>query len=305
LKISVIIPAFNAEQYLAQTVSSVLGQTHRDLEVIVVDDGSTDRTREVAESFSDARVRVLTGPNGGVSAARNRGAGVATGEILAFLDADDLWDRTKAQLHASEHAGDPHAVAIGSLMRYVDPATRTIGQTGQNPAVPDRDLVASGKLMPFALSSTTIRATAFDAVGGFDESLRGIPAHAEDLDLVARLAGIGELRLLPEILGSYRIHPQSASAQYQRSQQLGARFVRARISARRSGRDLSWDEFLSDHRPTRRQAYGDWVRRRYRLAGLAYAERRYWRAGIYGSVAVIAAPRYSIRRLATQLEKFR
>ena len=88
--VSVIIPAYNAETFLAEAIDSVLSQGHDPLEVIVVDDGSTDRTAGVASGYGP-QVRLLQQPNGGIGSARNAGIDAATGDLLAFLDADDLW----------------------------------------------------------------------------------------------------------------------------------------------------------------------------------------------------------------------
>ncbi len=92
--VSVIIPTYNYGQYIADALESILAQTFRDLEVVVVDDGSTDNTREVVGRFTDARVRLISGENGGTASARNRGRAEARGELIAWLDADDLWRPT-------------------------------------------------------------------------------------------------------------------------------------------------------------------------------------------------------------------
>jgi len=89
-EISVIIPVFNAAATVAETIESVLRQTFEDYEIIVVDDGSTDRTSQVLGRYQD-RIQMVRRPNGGISTARNSGVGVSRGEYLAFLDGDDLW----------------------------------------------------------------------------------------------------------------------------------------------------------------------------------------------------------------------
>ncbi|MGI8668594.1 MAG: glycosyltransferase family 2 protein, partial [Aridibacter sp.] len=94
--VSVIIPAYNAEQFISQTIESVLGQTLKDFEIVVVDDGSTDETAGIAESYG-APVRCIRKTNGGVSRARNTGIEHAVGKYIAFLDADDLWEPTKLE----------------------------------------------------------------------------------------------------------------------------------------------------------------------------------------------------------------
>ena len=104
--VSVVIPVYNGERFLAQAIESVLGQTWREVEVIVVDDGSSDHSGEIARRF--APVRCLRQDNAGQAAARNRGAAAATGRFLAFLDADDLWlaDKLERQLTAFRSAPD-------------------------------------------------------------------------------------------------------------------------------------------------------------------------------------------------------
>src|SRR5687768_2011753 len=92
-QVSVIIPAYNAGKHLAETVQSVLAQTYSGFEIIISDDGSTDNTSGIAQSFGDPKIRYSYQQNSGVSAARNNGAKAATGKYLAFLDADDLFHR--------------------------------------------------------------------------------------------------------------------------------------------------------------------------------------------------------------------
>lgn len=104
--ISVIIPAFNAERYLAEAIDSVMSQTYRPVDIIIVDDGSTDGTRAVAERY-EASVRYVFQTNAGIGAARNRGIEMARGELLAFLDADDLWASDKLEWQAEALRKDP------------------------------------------------------------------------------------------------------------------------------------------------------------------------------------------------------
>ena len=93
-KVTVIIPAYNAEKFIEQTINSVLAQTFQDFEIIVIDDGSKDKTAEIINSYGFL-VRCIQTTNGGVSRARNLGINNALGEYIAFLDSDDLWEPTK------------------------------------------------------------------------------------------------------------------------------------------------------------------------------------------------------------------
>src|SRR5688500_5518581 len=118
--VAVVMPAYNAERFVADAVRSVLAQTHADLELLIVDDGSTDGAADVARAQADGRVRVLTVPNGGPSRARNVALAAAPpSRYVAFVDADDLWDRGKLAAQVALLDARPELVAVGCLMRYV------------------------------------------------------------------------------------------------------------------------------------------------------------------------------------------
>jgi len=101
LKVSVVIPAYNAAEYLDESISSVLDQSYSNLELIVVDDGSIDKTSDIVSKFRDSRLTYVYQDNKGVSGARNRGLEIASGDYIAFLDADDIWCRTKLEMQVS------------------------------------------------------------------------------------------------------------------------------------------------------------------------------------------------------------
>ena len=119
--VSVIIPVYNREKYLAEAIESVLAQTYRPIEVIVVDDGSTDGSADIAKRFGSP-VRYYFQPNSGAGAARNRGIAVARGSFLAFLDSDDLWveDKLTHQMAAFERHSDVDIVS-GHVRQFYSP----------------------------------------------------------------------------------------------------------------------------------------------------------------------------------------
>lgn len=142
--VSIVIPGYNAARFLGETIESALNQTHRDCEIIVVDDGSTDGTRKVIESFG-ARVHAIFGPNRGVSGARNRGTELARGEFLQYLDADDLLERDALAMRVKALKASRADVAYSDWQRLVEQSdgrytkgaavTRTIEQVHPYPAV--------------------------------------------------------------------------------------------------------------------------------------------------------------------------
>jgi glycosyltransferase involved in cell wall biosynthesis len=195
-RFSVVIPAFNSMATLDETVGSVLAQTQADLELIVVDDGSTDGTpQRLAElRRSDPRLRVMEQANAGTAAARNAGAAEARGEHLSFLDHDDLW--LPGYLEAMERALRDHPTAGFAFTdawilddRYGRILRRTsFEHYDEIPVEPSpEDLLLRLIEINFVMSSVTLHREAFAAVDGFDPAIRG----ADDWDLWLRLAAAG------------------------------------------------------------------------------------------------------------------
>lgn len=126
-KVSVVIPSYNVEAYIEKTLRNVVQQTFRDFEVLVVDDGSTDRTAAIARSVRDPRIRVISQSNRGLAGARNAGIRAACGEYVAFLDADDLWHREKLARHVA-HLDSRSAIGVSySQSAFIDNAGNPMG----------------------------------------------------------------------------------------------------------------------------------------------------------------------------------
>src|SRR4051794_40117270 len=119
-RVSVIIPCFNAARFVQATLESVVRQSWTDLEIIIVDDGSTDESVEIIEKFVDARIKLVRQPNQGQTAALNRGLALATGDYVQFLDADDVLDHRKIEVQLTRLQGMPFAVATCEWARFND-----------------------------------------------------------------------------------------------------------------------------------------------------------------------------------------
>jgi glycosyltransferase involved in cell wall biosynthesis len=163
MRVSVVVAAYNAEAYIAEAVGSVLGQTVPPHEVIVIDDGSTDATRNVLGQFGD-RITVLTKENSGQAVAVNKALATAQGELIGFCDADDLWMPRKLELQLAllDRQGDVEAV-FGKVEQFVSPDVPAAQRERLKPAV----AVMPGELKQCML----IRRAALDRAGPFDESL--------------------------------------------------------------------------------------------------------------------------------------
>lgn len=209
--ISVIIPAHNVERFIGQTLSSVLNQTHRALEVIVVDDGSADRTAEVVSAVieRDPRVRLIQTENVGVSAARNLAIANSRGEFIAPIDADDIWREDKLTRQLAVMCGSaPNVGVVYCWSAGIDEHNRIVLPTWNNSTAAGnvlRDIVVSG--IAGNGSTPLIRRKYIEAVGGYDADL----VLCEDWKFYTALAGVCEFAVVPEYLTGYRLHLESAS----------------------------------------------------------------------------------------------
>ncbi len=300
-EVSVVIPVRNGALFVAEAVSSALAQRGVRVEVIVIENGSTDETWSVIRSLGDPRVRVDRLASGGVSAARNRGIALSSGEWVAFLDADDVWlpDKLEHQLLLAE--GDLRFCDCRFMMPGLDleitfhqlsppPPERT--GTGQHLL---RRLLAGPNFVP--LSTVLVRRSVLDLVGGFCEDL----SRAEDWELWLRIAASGAAwGYVPEVLVDYRVHPGGASSDEaamqwaERSALLGlekelrAAGVASLATRRRRAATVN-ALVLARHAPA------SWTRRGRDLVALA-AHRASWRA-LAAQAALTVAPTTTQRLL--------
>jgi glycosyltransferase involved in cell wall biosynthesis len=226
--VSCIIPVFNGERYLDETIGSVLAQTYAPTEPIVVDDGSTDGTRNLVQVYGE-RVRYLHQTNAGHAAARNRGLVAATGKFVAFLDADDLWHREKLERQMTRFRARPELdVCVTYVSNFWSP---DVGET--DPASDDPDVT---RPVPGYRSVTLLaRMRAFDTVGPFDPALR----HGNDTDWFLRAAECGiVMELLSDVLVHRRLHAENRSRRLAAaSQREYLHIIKASLDRRRRGSD--------------------------------------------------------------------
>lgn len=298
VSISVLMPVYNAERYLRKAVESILAQTYRDFELISVDDGSSDRSKEILESYAarDSRVRVISRPNTGIVGALNDGLAAAKGEFIARMDADDiaLPGRFAAQIaYLREH---PETVALGTAVEIIDTQDSVVDVHAPSLS---HETIEAGLLRgnggalyhPTAL----FRASALRAVNGYDP----VFCKAEDLDLYLRLSHIGKLANLPTVGLKYRHHLKSTNFVHRKTQTELTTRILARERARRNLSDS--ESILAGHSdlPVSR-LHARWACTalahgtrstaiRHGLAGVvrAPADRECWRALAY----VLTAPK--------------
>ena len=224
--VSIVVPAFNAERTLAETARSALSGRYGNIELIIVDDGSSDGTAAVARRLSetDARVRLVQRANGGLPAALNSGFAVASGDYVARLDSDDIWhpDKLATQLRLAQER--PEAAFIYTFFRYIDGKNHVL-RDGPAQAFPPHAL-ARGiyETILGTGSSVLMKRCAVEAVGGCEES----PRTWEDLLLQLKISAAHEIAFVSEYLVGIRLRRESLSQQTD-EMLAGWRQVRARV----------------------------------------------------------------------------
>ena len=193
--ISCVVPVFNGERYLRECLNSILAQTWRPLEIIVVDDGSTDQTSDIAAEFGNA-IRYIRQDNAGPVAARNQGVRVASGDFIGFLDADDLWHEHKLSRQIARFNARPE---LDICIAYIENFWSADLKEEESRFEDDR----LGQPQPGATVAALATRAVFETVGPFDTTL----THTDAGDWYIRAADAGAIiEILPEVLARRRIH---------------------------------------------------------------------------------------------------
>jgi glycosyltransferase involved in cell wall biosynthesis len=213
-KISVVIPAYNCAKTIKQTRDSVLSQTYTDLELIVINDGSTDATLNIVSQIKDSRIKLFSYPNAGGNVSRNRGINHAVGEFISFLDADDIWTPDKLATQLQTLQENPTTKVAYSWTDYIDENGKFVSS--------GTHISLNGNLYEQLLvknflengSNPLICKDALLAVGGFDESL----VAGQDWDMWLRLAREFNFVAVPKVQILYRISANSLSSNLARQE---------------------------------------------------------------------------------------
>ncbi|MDE2222744.1 MAG: glycosyltransferase family 2 protein [Candidatus Omnitrophica bacterium] len=210
--VSVIIPAYNAAAFIAQTIESVLAQTYKNIEVIAVDDGSTDNTRQVTAQYKS--VRYIYKKNGGPASARNTGIETSKGDYLAFLDADDIWEREKISRQIDCFKNNPALGLVYTAVNVIDEQGNFVRPkfSGNLSGRAFNGLFRKNHL---TASAVMIKKSCLVDAGKFDEDLEII--SVEDYDLWLRVTALYEIACVNEPLTKYRLLDNSVSKNIARS----------------------------------------------------------------------------------------
>ena len=222
---------YNGLPHVREAVESILGQTYRDFEFLIVDDGSTDGTADYLAGIADERVRVINGDHVGLTSALNAGLNEASGELIARQDADDVSSPERLQVEIDFLHANPHVAVVGSWYTTIDEAGRSLFDRELSTGAAIRDVMWRAS-SPLAHGSVLMRREAVDEVGGYRPEFH----YAQDLDLWLRVAEQHGIENIPEYLYSWRL-PKSGGAPEKRFQQ--KRFAELAVEcaqARRAGR---------------------------------------------------------------------
>lgn len=205
-QVTIIIPCYNCERYVQEAINSILSQTYKNYEIVVIDDGSTDQTSACLEPYHD-RIRYVYQSNQGVSAARNYGIQLAQGELVAFLDADDYFLPDKLEAQTAVFEANPNFGIVHSGWRRVDHNGRWLTDVEPWHEVPKLNLESWLLWKPVLPSAMMFRRDWLQKAGGFDPSF----PQSEDTELILRLALMGcQATWLRRPTVCYRQHPESA-----------------------------------------------------------------------------------------------
>jgi glycosyltransferase involved in cell wall biosynthesis len=211
LRVSAVITAYNSEAYIAEAIQSILKQTRPVDEILVVDDGSSDNTGKIAAQYESSGVRYLYQNNSGVSVARNLGIQTATGDFIAFLDADDIWLAEKNRLQTDYLASHPQVALVSGFAWWSDAKNGDrwlSGQIQKNMNILRREILVHNVIGNPSMAMA--RRSALIDVGMFDGNIR----LCAEFDLWNRLAACFEVSVLPEPVIIYRWHSENLSNKY-------------------------------------------------------------------------------------------
>lgn len=304
--VSIIIAVYNGEQYISQTLESIVRQTYRSIEVVVIDDGSQDSTLQVVESFRTRldHLVILRQTNQGSAAARNLGFAHARGTYFALIDADDTMFPERIERQVKFLDANPSVAVVSCLANYINEKGEVIGKTYTDLyTIEDcQEYLRNNKIIFCLQPGVMLRPEAVEAVGGYRKMLR----YAQDTDLWNRMVEQGYfLVVMPEILVNYRIHRDASMTKFKERIDYDDWVIYNTLRRRRQMEEMSFDDFvvLLSQKSVLSKAlrmkkhYG---KRFYRTAGLMFGNRRYTKFVGYLMLAFVVWPAYTIGKLSRQ-----
>jgi glycosyltransferase involved in cell wall biosynthesis len=305
--ISVVMPAYNSEEFIGPAIDSILAQTYKDFEFIIIDDGSTDRTLEIIEDYAqrDSRIIVVKGTHEGVSAALNLGIETATRPWVAIMHADDVAVPTRLERQLEAAQQDPEVVIWGTDGYHVNSKGERLSVFRVGPRNKEEywHLRNNAEIVQVIHPTAMLNREVLVKVGGYDPEFRAW----EDIELFDRMLEHGRLQTISEPLLHYRVHGSSISMTKHLTRGIAIYFIIERQRARLEGRPVpTYEEYEKIY------ASMPWIKRAritrdemasiyYRRAGMAYGERSYLSVAWFLLIAAIINPAYTLPRAWRQV----
>ncbi|MDJ0952872.1 MAG: glycosyltransferase [Acidimicrobiia bacterium] len=305
--LSVVMPAYNAEDYIGRAIESILNQSFGDLELIIGEDRSTDTTWQIIQDYAsrDDRIKVFRNDeNSGAAATINKAVAMAVAPVIAGMDADDISVPHRMERQIAVLRNQPEIAVVGSYVSHVneDDEILSLSQTGPTSIEQFEDLRRRGEPTMVFGGTAMYEKRRFDEVGGYDATLRA----AADIEFCDRMAEHGPIVALPEPLLLYRVYSTSNVMLRFREGRRTHRFLEARRAARLAGEPLpTRAEYVAQEQalPWWRRLNirrDDFSQYHYRQAGLAYGEGRKLQTAVHLLIAGVTGPLHVLRRVWDQ-----
>ena len=311
MQVSVVMCAYNAERHIGEAIESVLEQSHKNFELLIVDDGSTDRTRLLAEQYAaqDSRVRIFSHPNMGMGASLNKAIAEARNEWIVRMDADDIMLSNRIERQIAFISQNTEIAVGSSLVYLISESGRVIGK-GVSPLT-SRDViqqsVRENRWISLYHPAVIMRKSVIQQVGGYRP--RFWPA--DDLDLWNRVVENGHQVLVqPEFLLKYRVHATSVTVSSSRLTAEKVEYMCAcMLSRRRGDAEPSWETFVAERRnaPISERLHAErklWADMLYKAAVLHFAERKFPGAIVFLSGAALLNPALVFGRIRNRFRGY-
>jgi glycosyltransferase involved in cell wall biosynthesis len=289
---TVLMPIYNGAQFLAAAIDSVLAQTYRGFEFLIVDDGSTDGSSDIVADYArrDTRIRSIRKANSGIADTLNVGLETARGEWVVRMDADDIMVPERIERQLAFATAHPRLAFAGSYLEYIDAHGQLLGTFGRGPTTETElaNLLATGGDFSFTHPTVILRREAALAVGGYRTAMQPV----EDIDLFARLLATGAVGLVqPEILLRYRIHKSSVSSGRFRQQAAMRRLILYNVGRRMQGLpELTVAEFRRERTRSFAERRKLWAEVSLKHALLARAEGKRATRLFHLTIAAVCRP---------------
>jgi len=274
-KVSVVIPTYNYGHYLGDAIVSVLRQSYEDLELIIVDDGSTDDTRSLIRRYSDPRITWYFQPHKGISAARNFGIHQSRGEYIAFLDADDYWAPTKIDEQVNSIRSQNEVGLIYSGFFLIDQGGQIIAKRSPVKVFdPPLKTLLLGNIISGSSSTAFVPRYVFDIAGEFDEQIKG----GEDWDMWIRISEKFKILAIDEPLAFIRLHSQNTTSN------IDAMDVHQQAVIRKFFQN---QDLPPDFKRLRRRAYAN---AKFSASNFAFNQKKFKKAILLSSESILMFP---------------